>query len=241
MAKSKLRQLVGLPWAADSCPWVGKLRTVLPLKNRVIRDSVIKDRVIRDIISGGDARRNARGVMVASHGRLLGQQVEGVGPSVARVCDLLLHGLRQRQQVLNPLAVLRPIHPSPVTPLRLLPPADSCERDGRRRHTSHVPKQPTNVEAAVSRRSASTPPPARVILEQPMTLRDVSPVRLLTSRSPLVPHPPAPTEVDHGSGLRQLLASHSTTRPCRVPRRTQQKGALARPRTRASPGGGNGE
>jgi hypothetical protein len=36
MAKSKLRQLVGLPWAADSCPWVGKLRTVLPLKNRVI-------------------------------------------------------------------------------------------------------------------------------------------------------------------------------------------------------------
>jgi hypothetical protein len=24
------RQLVGFPWAADSCPWVGKLRTVLP-------------------------------------------------------------------------------------------------------------------------------------------------------------------------------------------------------------------
>jgi hypothetical protein len=22
------RQLVGLPWAADSCPWVGKLRTI---------------------------------------------------------------------------------------------------------------------------------------------------------------------------------------------------------------------
>jgi hypothetical protein len=38
MAKSKLRQLVRLPWAADSCLWVGKLRTVLPLKNRVIRD-----------------------------------------------------------------------------------------------------------------------------------------------------------------------------------------------------------
>jgi hypothetical protein len=37
MAKSQLRQLVGLPWAADSCPWVWKLRTVLPLKNRVIR------------------------------------------------------------------------------------------------------------------------------------------------------------------------------------------------------------
>jgi hypothetical protein len=24
------RQIAGLPWAADSCPWVGKLRTVLP-------------------------------------------------------------------------------------------------------------------------------------------------------------------------------------------------------------------
>jgi hypothetical protein len=23
--------MVGLPWAADSCPWVGRLRTVLPL------------------------------------------------------------------------------------------------------------------------------------------------------------------------------------------------------------------
>jgi hypothetical protein len=42
MAKSKLRQLVRLPWAADSCPWVGKLRTVLPLKNRVIRDSAVQ-------------------------------------------------------------------------------------------------------------------------------------------------------------------------------------------------------
>ena len=36
------RQLVGLPWAADCCPWVGKLRTVLPLKNRVIRDSAVQ-------------------------------------------------------------------------------------------------------------------------------------------------------------------------------------------------------
>jgi hypothetical protein len=26
MAKSKLRQLVGLPWAADSCPWVAQER-----------------------------------------------------------------------------------------------------------------------------------------------------------------------------------------------------------------------
>jgi hypothetical protein len=41
MAKSKLRQLVRFPWAADSCPWVGKLRTVLPLHNRVIRDSAV--------------------------------------------------------------------------------------------------------------------------------------------------------------------------------------------------------
>jgi hypothetical protein len=24
------RQLVGLPWAADGCPWVGKLRTMFP-------------------------------------------------------------------------------------------------------------------------------------------------------------------------------------------------------------------
>jgi hypothetical protein len=38
----KLRQLVGLPRAADSCLWVGKLRTVLPLKNRVIRDSAVQ-------------------------------------------------------------------------------------------------------------------------------------------------------------------------------------------------------
>ena len=30
--------MVGLPWAADSCPWVGKLRSVLPLSD-VIRDS----------------------------------------------------------------------------------------------------------------------------------------------------------------------------------------------------------
>jgi hypothetical protein len=37
------RQLLGLPWAADGCPWVGKLRTVLQLKNRdVIRDSAVQ-------------------------------------------------------------------------------------------------------------------------------------------------------------------------------------------------------
>jgi hypothetical protein len=33
--------VVGLPWAADSCPWVGKLRTVLPLTD-VIRDSAVQ-------------------------------------------------------------------------------------------------------------------------------------------------------------------------------------------------------
>ena len=39
---SKLRDsLVGFPWAADSCPWVGKLRTVLPLSD-VIRDSAVQ-------------------------------------------------------------------------------------------------------------------------------------------------------------------------------------------------------
>ena len=30
--------MVGLPWAADSCPWVGKLRTVIPSSD-VIRDA----------------------------------------------------------------------------------------------------------------------------------------------------------------------------------------------------------
>ena len=33
--------MVGLPWAAESCPWVGKLRTVLPLSD-VIRDSAVQ-------------------------------------------------------------------------------------------------------------------------------------------------------------------------------------------------------
>jgi hypothetical protein len=43
MAKSKLRQLVRFPWAADSCPWVGKLRIVLPFTNRnVIRDGALQ-------------------------------------------------------------------------------------------------------------------------------------------------------------------------------------------------------
>jgi hypothetical protein len=40
MASQKLRQLVRLPWAADSCPWVGKLRTVLPFTNRDVSETV---------------------------------------------------------------------------------------------------------------------------------------------------------------------------------------------------------
>jgi hypothetical protein len=32
--------VIGLPWGADSSPWVGKLRTVLPLSD-VIRDSAV--------------------------------------------------------------------------------------------------------------------------------------------------------------------------------------------------------
>jgi hypothetical protein len=33
--------VVGLPWPADSCPWVGKLRTVLPI-TVVIRDGAVQ-------------------------------------------------------------------------------------------------------------------------------------------------------------------------------------------------------
>jgi hypothetical protein len=33
--------MVEFPWVADSCPWVGKLRTVLPLSD-VIRDSAVQ-------------------------------------------------------------------------------------------------------------------------------------------------------------------------------------------------------
>jgi hypothetical protein len=39
----KVEQLVRFPWAADSCPWVGKIRTVLPFTDRdVIRDSAVQ-------------------------------------------------------------------------------------------------------------------------------------------------------------------------------------------------------
>jgi hypothetical protein len=46
MAKSKLRQLVRFPWAADGCPWVGKLRTVLPLTVG-LRDGAVRERARR--------------------------------------------------------------------------------------------------------------------------------------------------------------------------------------------------
>jgi len=38
---SERETVVELPFAADSCPWVGKLRTVLPLTVG-IRDSVVQ-------------------------------------------------------------------------------------------------------------------------------------------------------------------------------------------------------
>jgi hypothetical protein len=38
---SESETVVELPWAADSCPWVGKLRTVLPLTVG-IRDSAVQ-------------------------------------------------------------------------------------------------------------------------------------------------------------------------------------------------------
>jgi hypothetical protein len=38
---SERETVVGLPWAADSCPRVGKLRTVLPL-HVGIRDGVVQ-------------------------------------------------------------------------------------------------------------------------------------------------------------------------------------------------------
>jgi hypothetical protein len=73
MAKSKLRQLVRFP--ADSCPWVGKLRTVLPLTNRdVIRDSAVQ--------LGLTHQRGAIGA--DSPGRI-GGWFEGRGLSTSRV------------------------------------------------------------------------------------------------------------------------------------------------------------
>jgi hypothetical protein len=39
--------VVGLPWAADSCPWVGKLRTVLPISD------VIRGRGVVSLMGGG--------------------------------------------------------------------------------------------------------------------------------------------------------------------------------------------
>ena len=39
--KSERETVAELPWAADSCPWVGKLRTVLALSD-VIRDVAVQ-------------------------------------------------------------------------------------------------------------------------------------------------------------------------------------------------------
>jgi hypothetical protein len=46
--------VVGLPWAAGSCPWVGKLRTVLPLTVG------IRDGVVQLVSSLGSAVLSAR-------------------------------------------------------------------------------------------------------------------------------------------------------------------------------------
>jgi hypothetical protein len=49
--------VVGLPWAADSCPWVGKLRTVLPIID-VIRDSAVQ--LVLTHQRGGRGQRTSR-------------------------------------------------------------------------------------------------------------------------------------------------------------------------------------
>jgi hypothetical protein len=48
----KLRQWLGLPWAADSCPWVGKLRTVLQLTAAGGDRWMRKQRQLRAALSG---------------------------------------------------------------------------------------------------------------------------------------------------------------------------------------------
>jgi hypothetical protein len=61
--------LVRFTWAADSCPWVGKLRTVLPFTNRdVIRDSAVQ--------LGLTHQRGANGV----------SGVRGLAPVRSRAC-----------------------------------------------------------------------------------------------------------------------------------------------------------
>jgi hypothetical protein len=66
------RQLVRLPWAADSCPWVGKLRTVLPLTNRdVIRDSAVQLGLSRGV--GASAVRGGHGARHTAAGLAAGE------------------------------------------------------------------------------------------------------------------------------------------------------------------------
>ena len=38
----KAETVVGRPWAADSCPWVGKLRTVLPFLRTVMLSETMR-------------------------------------------------------------------------------------------------------------------------------------------------------------------------------------------------------
>jgi hypothetical protein len=70
--------VVGLPWAADNCPWVGKLRTVLPLSG-VIRDSAVQLVLTHQRCAGaGTGMRTTRtataaGTMAASQVRVCPQ------------------------------------------------------------------------------------------------------------------------------------------------------------------------
>jgi hypothetical protein len=63
--------VVGLPWAADSCPWVGELRTVLPLSD-VIRDSavqlVLTHQRVRGVPWGGTERDTVEETRSETHG-----------------------------------------------------------------------------------------------------------------------------------------------------------------------------
>jgi hypothetical protein len=60
---SERETVVELPWAADSCPWVGKLRTVLPTINCwYIRDSAVQLVLTpQRVRAGGDDEGQRRG------------------------------------------------------------------------------------------------------------------------------------------------------------------------------------
>jgi hypothetical protein len=49
---SERETVVELPWAADSCPWVGRLRTVLPLTVG-IRDGAVQLVLTHQRVRGG--------------------------------------------------------------------------------------------------------------------------------------------------------------------------------------------